>query len=231
MKEEESQARYEIMLIVNPELAQEETEKELNSVKEAINKDGKILDEDIWGLRDLATNIKTFDSGYYAIYYFSFNSEKIKELESNLNLNQKVLRHLISNLPVGYEVKKGMLDDEIVIKGRKTKEKPVQKVEPARPVDTKKTEEEAEEKKVEPKKEVKEEVKEEKAKPEPEPEPEVEVSKKEVKEEPKEEKVAEKEVKKDEPKEEKSDEKKTKKKVSDINVDKLLNEIMDDINL
>ena len=105
MAVEELQGKYELMFILNPNMTQDETDKELESIKKFLEKNGKIFDDDIWGLRDLETRIKTNDKGYYVIYYLDFNPESITELNEYFTLNQNVLRHLLLTIPKGYEVK------------------------------------------------------------------------------------------------------------------------------
>lgn len=109
---EEAQAKYELMLILNSNLIKEDIEKELGNVKSQLVKEGKVFDQDDWGIRDLAGRIGTHDSGYYFIYYFEFLPVHINELNNSLRLNQNVLRHLITLLPENYEIKKGLSEEE-----------------------------------------------------------------------------------------------------------------------
>jgi len=88
------------MLILSQNLSETETEAELNSVKKQIKElGGKIFSEDIWGIRELSYVIKKNDKGYYAVYYIDFeDNRKVKELEKNLNIQNSVLRFLISKI-------------------------------------------------------------------------------------------------------------------------------------
>lgn len=54
------------------------------------------IKEDYWGKRDLAYPIKSYTSAFYSVYNFSLDQAKAKELSFTLNLNDKVLRYLLS---------------------------------------------------------------------------------------------------------------------------------------
>jgi small subunit ribosomal protein S6 len=99
--------KYELMFIVVPDLSKEDTDKQLNKVRKYI-KDlkGEIYHEDDWGIRNLAYIIKKYDTGYYVIFYFTSSPENIKELDKELLLDAKILRHLIVKSPKNYTIKK-----------------------------------------------------------------------------------------------------------------------------
>ena len=140
-------AKYELMLILMPDLSQDDTEKELKKIKKLIKEStGEIYHEDIWDIRDLAYTIKKQDKGYYVIYYFTIEDPKhLVEMEKELVLNNVVLRHIVVKSPKNYELKK-LSDLELSEGDRRThrvdkdakqkeetkktsKSKPVQKVE------------------------------------------------------------------------------------------------------
>lgn len=100
--------KYELMVILLPDMSQEETEKELNKIrKELKTLGGEIYHEDLWDVRDLAYLIKKYDKGYYAIFYFTLeNGQGLAEMEKEFKLNHKLLRHLIVKSPKNYVMKK-----------------------------------------------------------------------------------------------------------------------------
>ncbi len=212
MSSNEELGKYELMLILMPDLSQDDTEKELKKIKKLIkDSTGEIYHEDLWDIRDLAYIIKKQDKGYYVIWYFTLEDSKhLVEMEKELILNPLVLRHIVVKSPKGYEMKK-LSDLEFTEGDRRTHR--VDK--DAKPGDTaKSSKSKPAPKKEAPKKEVvkeepkKEEVKEEK----------VEVPKEELKAEVKEEKA---EAPKEEPKEE--------KKAMDISdLDSQLESLLDD---
>lgn len=97
---------YEIMLIILPNLGEDGTKKALDEVKHLITSHGgKISHEDIWGVQDFAYRIKKHDSGYYVVLNMNFPPDQVSELERALNINQQVLRYLITITPANYQLK------------------------------------------------------------------------------------------------------------------------------
>ncbi len=89
--------KYEMMVIIDPELKEEEIKNNIEKLKEIINKDekGKIESIDEWGKRELAYEIKHKREGYYVIYYFESEPEILEDLKKELRLNKSFLRGLI----------------------------------------------------------------------------------------------------------------------------------------
>jgi len=98
--------KYELMVILTPDMSQEETDKQLDLIRKQI-KDlhGEIYHEDLWNVRDLAYVIKKHDRGYYAIFYFTFDGKHLLEIETSLRLDAKILRHMIVKSPKNYTIK------------------------------------------------------------------------------------------------------------------------------
>jgi len=91
--------KYEIMLILQPDLGEEKTKAILEEARELVKEaDGKIFNEDLWGVHDLAYMIKHQRTGYYAIFNFTADPTKVKNFEKQLNINNSVLRYLITKM-------------------------------------------------------------------------------------------------------------------------------------
>lgn len=111
---ETSFPKYEIMLILQPDLGVERTNEILQEMKTLIAEaSGKITHEDLWGLRELAYVIKKQRQGYYIVLNFTADPLKVKEFEKQLNIHQGVLRYLIQKTPKNYEIKTLAEYDEI----------------------------------------------------------------------------------------------------------------------
>jgi len=90
---------YELVMVISPEVAEEEFEAEIDGVSRFVTeRGGSIADIERWGKRRLAYPIKHFGEGSYVLSRFKLGPEFGKELEANLRISEKVLRHLLIRL-------------------------------------------------------------------------------------------------------------------------------------
>lgn len=98
--------RYELMVIVSPDIGADSIKKRLEAVRKLISSQkGEIFFEDLWGMRELAHRIKKHDRGYYAVFDFNVEEGDMQEMDTTLRLENEVLRHMILKLPSVYEPK------------------------------------------------------------------------------------------------------------------------------
>lgn len=96
-----------MMVILMPDMGESKTAEELQEVREQITSlGGDIFDEDIWGNRKLAYQIKKQDNGYYVVFNFTLDTSKVHELEKSLILNPQVVRQLVIRISDAYTLKK-----------------------------------------------------------------------------------------------------------------------------
>jgi small subunit ribosomal protein S6 len=87
---------YELVLIVSPEVVDGEMPEFIAKLSELVNKVGGSVDEvNQWGRRKLAYPIKRFTEGNYLLTKVKMKPAVTKELEANLRLSGKILRHLL----------------------------------------------------------------------------------------------------------------------------------------
>jgi small subunit ribosomal protein S6 len=87
---------YELVLIVSPEVVDEEMPEFISKLSELVNKVGGSVDEvNQWGRRKLAYPIKRSTEGNYLLTKVKMKPAVTKELEANLRLSGKILRHLL----------------------------------------------------------------------------------------------------------------------------------------
>ncbi|MFC2016438.1 30S ribosomal protein S6 [Chloroflexota bacterium] len=98
--EEGKQLRdYELVLVISPEVPEEEFEALIDSVSRFITgKGGVISDIERRGKRRLAYPIGHFVEGSYVLTKFKLEPPFGKELEANLRISEEVLRHLLIRL-------------------------------------------------------------------------------------------------------------------------------------
>ena len=97
---------YETMFIVKPTLTEEETQAQIATVKENIEKNGgEIVAVEDMGTRNLAYEIEKQKRGYYYVVYFKAPTEAIAELERNYRVNEEIIRFIFIKYESKSEVK------------------------------------------------------------------------------------------------------------------------------
>lgn len=133
---------YELLFIVSNKFTEDEVKPIVEEVKAIIEKnDGTVTYDEYWGKKELAYPINHFNHGYYALYEFDAAGEKMAQIDKDLRMHRKVLRHQI--------VAKVFRTAEEIVADKKAEEEKIAKV----------RKEAVEEKKEEVKKEEKKETK------------------------------------------------------------------------
>ena len=90
---------YELIVIISPEVPEEEVPTNIDKIGEFItSKGGSITQVDRWGKRRLAYPINHLKEGNYVLTKFKFEPSMTAELEANLRISEKILRHMIVRL-------------------------------------------------------------------------------------------------------------------------------------
>ena len=90
---------YELVVIISPEVAEEEIPAVLEKISQFIvERGGSITEVNQWGKRKLAYPIKNFMEGNYVLTHFKMEPRLTADLESSLGLAGEVLRHLLVRL-------------------------------------------------------------------------------------------------------------------------------------
>lgn len=90
---------YELVLVISPEVAEEEFEATIDNVSRLITgKGGTVSDIERWGKRRLAYPIRHFVEGSYVLARFKMKPAFGKELGANLQISEEVLRYLLIRL-------------------------------------------------------------------------------------------------------------------------------------
>ncbi len=87
--------KYELAVVFNAKLEDEERAAELEKVKDIITRfGGTVLDVDDWGKRKLAYEIQKMREGYYYFVHFEADPTCPGELESRVRIMESVIRYL-----------------------------------------------------------------------------------------------------------------------------------------
>ncbi len=85
--------KYELMVILDPELDERTVQPSLDQFLTVIREDGGTVDSlDIWGKRRLAYEIQKKSEGIYAVVNFTATPAATAELDRQLRLNEAVMR-------------------------------------------------------------------------------------------------------------------------------------------
>jgi small subunit ribosomal protein S6 len=86
---------YELVLMLDPEAADEAREKVAGDVKQAIEGAGTLDRADDWGLRKMAYEIKQRNDADYRFFRFQGEPELLDRLDHSLKITDGVLRFRI----------------------------------------------------------------------------------------------------------------------------------------
>lgn len=103
---EENQKQYELVLILSPQTEGEDLDNAKKEIEEIVKKfEGTIEFKQI-EKKDLAYPINKQGQGIYIISLLTIIPDNVNNLSKELKINKKVLRHLISSMPIIKKTKK-----------------------------------------------------------------------------------------------------------------------------
>ncbi|MFV0364068.1 MAG: 30S ribosomal protein S6 [Suipraeoptans sp.] len=87
--------KYELTVVVNAKIEEEERVKVIDKVKALIERfDGTISDVDEWGKKRLAYEIQKMNEGFYYFIHFESEATTPHEVEQRIRIMDNVLRYL-----------------------------------------------------------------------------------------------------------------------------------------
>jgi small subunit ribosomal protein S6 len=90
---------YELLLIISPEVTDEELESRVGKISQTITEIGGVVSStEPWGKRKLAYPIEHFTEGHYVLIKCSFEPALCREFEASLRISEEILRHLLISL-------------------------------------------------------------------------------------------------------------------------------------
>ena len=114
---------YEILLMMDPDIAEEKQAEVVARVRELIEKGGGTFERhDVWGKRKLAYESDKKGDGNYHLLLFQAAPETLDEISRVLKIDDSVMRHLATRrpggglaepLPVGAPVSDHVGDDDL----------------------------------------------------------------------------------------------------------------------
>ena len=91
-------SKYELAVVLNAKIEDEERVKVLDKVKEYVTRfGGQISDVDEWGKKKLAYDVQKMSEGYYYFIHFEAETSAPAEIENRVRIMDNVMRFLIVN--------------------------------------------------------------------------------------------------------------------------------------
>jgi len=88
-------AKYELMVIIDPSLSEEDRNASIDNLKSILDKySAKILKEDVWGDKKLAYKINKSETGFYILFELELDWTKIKDISKETNLDRNIWRYM-----------------------------------------------------------------------------------------------------------------------------------------
>ena len=87
--------KFEVVLILNPELATNKLNDEINKFKSNLEThSAKIINEENWGLRELSYSINKFKKAFYRFFQIETSGSIVKEINKELNQSENLIRYI-----------------------------------------------------------------------------------------------------------------------------------------
>lgn len=91
--------RYELMLLLSPDLEDDKLQAAVEKVTRAIvNAGGSLSKVSPWGKRRLAYDIKRHRDASYFLIHFDIEPSQVREIERGMLISEEILRHLVTVL-------------------------------------------------------------------------------------------------------------------------------------
>jgi len=89
--------RYELMLLLRPDLEDDRLQAAVERVTRAIvNGGGSLSKVSPWGKRRLAYDIGRFREASYFLIHFDIEPSQVREIERGMLISEEILRHLVT---------------------------------------------------------------------------------------------------------------------------------------
>lgn len=87
-------AFYEHTIVGKQDLSDKEMQNLIDKYSKIIDKSGKILKTEKWGLLNLASKIKKNKKGNFVHFKIKIEGKTVKEIEKQLSIDSNVIRYL-----------------------------------------------------------------------------------------------------------------------------------------
>ena len=87
--------QYEAVFIMTPVLSEDQMKETVNKFEQIMLNNGcEIIHQENWGMRKLAYPIMKKSSGFYHLFEFKADGQFIREFETQLKRDERIIRYL-----------------------------------------------------------------------------------------------------------------------------------------
>ncbi len=87
---------YELVVVMNPEIAEDDVPAAIERVTTAVmSRGGEVVEVTPWGRRKLAYPVRKHLEGNYVLTQIRLDPARAHELESGLTISDDIIRHLL----------------------------------------------------------------------------------------------------------------------------------------
>ena len=87
---------YELAVVISPDVTDEQAPEAYERVRQMVtSRGGEVVNEDVWGRKKLAYPIGKHLEGNYLFTDIKLPPERVRDLESGLQISEEVLRHML----------------------------------------------------------------------------------------------------------------------------------------
>ena len=105
--------KFEVVLILNPDLATNTLNKEVDTFKSNLNSlSAKIINEENWGLRDLSYTINKYKKAFYRFFQVETSGSIVKEISKELNQSENLIRYIFIKVKKHQELPTKLNDEK-----------------------------------------------------------------------------------------------------------------------
>ena len=105
--------KFEVVLILNPDLATNTLNKEVDTFKSNLNSlSAKIINEENWGLRDLSYTINKYKKAFYRFFQIESSGSIVKEISKELNQSENLIRYIFIKVKKHQELPTKLNDEK-----------------------------------------------------------------------------------------------------------------------
>ena len=87
--------KFEAVLLLSPDVSKSIRDNLLkNFIKLIDDNNGKLIDSEDWGLKDLSYKIGNFSKAFYNFFQLELDGNKIENIKKNLTQDENFIRHM-----------------------------------------------------------------------------------------------------------------------------------------